>query len=97
MSGKTIKASNELINLIHLDDCITVIEQLLKTNISNEIFNLVNPYHPLKGDYYSLCCDSLKLTLPEIIDNPNPIIKEVSSEKIRVLLNYVFKNNLILS
>ena len=97
LSGKTIKASNELINLIHLDDCITVIEQLLKTNISNEIFNLVNPYHPLKGDYYSLCCDSLKLTLPEIIDNPNPIIKEVSSEKIRVLLNYVFKNNLILS
>ena len=97
LSGKTIKASNELINLIHLDDCVTVIEQLLKTNTTNEIFNLVNPYHPLKGEYYSLCCDYLKLAQPVIIDNPNPIIKEVSSEKIRLLLNYVFKNNLILS
>lgn len=97
LSGKTLKSSNELINLIHLDDCITVIGQLLKTNTTNEIFNLVNPYHPLKGDYYSLCCGNLKLTLPVIIDNPNPIIKEVSSKKIRLLLNYVFKNNLILS
>ena len=97
LSGKTIKSSNELINLIHLDDCTAVIEQLLKTNTANEIFNLVNPYHPLKGNYYSLCCANLKLSLPIIIDNPNPIIKEVSSEKIKLLLNYVFKNNLILS
>lgn len=97
LSGKTIKSSNERINLIHLDDCITVLQQLLKTNTTNEIFNLVNPYHPLKGDYYSLCCNHLKLTLPTIIDNPNPIIKEISSKKIQSVLNYVFKNNLILS
>ena len=97
LSGKTIKSSNELINLIHLDDCIAVVQQLLKSNTVNEVFNLVNPYHPLKGEYYSLCCDYLKLALPVITDDPNPIIKEVSSEKIRILLNYVFKNNLILS
>jgi len=97
LSGKTIKAPNELINLIHLDDCIAVIEQLIKTDATNEIYNLVNPYHPLKGQYYSKCCEYLKLPPPVVIDNPNPLLKEISSRKICHLLNYVFKNNLILS
>ncbi len=97
LSGKTIKSPDELINLIHLEDCITVIEQLLKANITDEIFNLVNPYHPKKGLYYTKYCEQLKLPLPIINNNTNPLIKEVSSEKIRALLNYVFKNNLILS
>jgi len=97
LSGKIIKTPNELINLIDLEDCITIIEKLIKTNITNEVYNLVNPYHPKKGIYYNECCEYLKLPLPIFNDNPNPIIKEVSSEKICESLNYVFKNNLILS
>lgn len=97
LSGKTVKSPNELINLIHLEDCITVIEQLLKTNITDEIFNLVNPYHPKKGFYYSMCCNNLKLALPKLNNTSDPLIKEISSEKIISLLNYKFKNNLILS
>ena len=97
LSGKAVKSPNELINLIHLEDCVAVIEQLLKTNISNEVFNLVNPYHPKKGVYYSKCCEYLKLALPIINNNSNPLIKEVSSRKICDSLNYIFKNNLILS
>lgn len=97
LSGKIIKSPNELINLIHLEDCVAVIEQLLKTNISNEVFNLVNPYHPKKGVYYSKYCEYLNLTLPIINNNPKPLIKEVSSRKICDSLNYIFKNNLILS
>lgn len=97
VSGKQLKAPNDLINLIHLDDCIAVIQLLLKTNITNNIFNLVNPYHPTKKNYYTECCKHLNLALPVIKDNSKITPKEISSEKISNVLNYEFKNNLILS
>lgn len=97
LSGKAVKSPNELVNLIHLEDCIGVTEQLLETNTTNEIFNLVNPYHPKKGPYYSSCCEFLELPLPILNSNPNLLIKEISSKKICEALNYEFKNNLILS
>ncbi|MGB1268714.1 MAG: SDR family NAD(P)-dependent oxidoreductase [Flavobacteriaceae bacterium] len=97
ISGKQLKTSNDLINLIHLEDCIAVIKQLLKTSTTNNIFNIVNPYHPSKATYYTTCCQFLKLPPPIITDNSKSNLKEVSSEKISTLLNYQFKNNLILS
>lgn len=97
VSGKQLKAPYDLINLIHLDDCIAVIHLLLKTNITNNIFNLVNPYHPTKKNYYTECCKHLNLALPVIKDNSKITPKEISSEKISNVLNYEFKNNLILS
>jgi len=97
LSGKAIKSPNELINLIHLEDCISVIERLLNTDTSNEIFNLVNPYHPAKGIYYNRCCEYLKLPPLILNDDLNPLLKEISSKKICEFLNYDFKNNLILS
>ena len=97
ISGKQLKTPNDFINLIHLDDCIAVIQLLLKTNIPNNIFNLVNPYHPTKKNYYTECCKHLNLALPVIKDNSKITHKEISSEKISNVLNYEFKNNLILS
>ncbi len=97
LSGKIVKLPSELINLVHLEDCIAVIEQLLKTNTTNEIYNLVNPYHPNKGSYYTSCCEYLKLPLPILNDNTDSNLRKISSEKIISLLIYEFKNNLILS
>ena len=98
VSGKQLKAPNELINLVHLDDCITAIQQLLNARTTNNIFNLVYPYHPTKASYYSYCCKTLNI--PEPITKSNTyiaLVKKVSSKKIMTVLNYEFKNNLILS
>ena len=97
VSGKLLKSPNDLINLVHLDDCINVISKLLKTNPANNIYNLVNPYHPKKGAYYVSYCKKLSLPEPLINTTTKAIIKEISSEKICAFLNYKFKNNLILS
>lgn len=97
LSGKLIKSPNELINLVHLDDCIAVISKLLKTKPHTNIYNLVNPYHPKKGDYYTDYCKKLNLPIPIINSTPNAVIKEVSSEKICAIINFEFDNNLILS
>ena len=97
VSGKQLKTPYDLINLIHLDDCIAIIKQLLKTTTSNNIFNLVNPYHSTKAKYYTACCHFLNLPLPIITDDSRNNSKVISSEKISTLLNYQFKNNLLLS
>ncbi len=40
------------INLIHLDDCITIIRMIVQHNWWHETFNGVYPLHPKKKDYY---------------------------------------------
>ncbi|MGB0895850.1 MAG: NAD(P)H-binding protein [Flavobacteriaceae bacterium] len=97
VTGKELNTPNDCINLIHLDDCVSCIEHLLKTNINNAIFNLVNPYHPTKSSYYTESCKHLNLSPPISIDKAAITPKEISSEKICVALNYKFENNLILS
>lgn len=97
VTGKLLNTPNDLINLIHLEDCIATIQLLLKSNITNNIFNLVNPYHPTKANYYTNCCKYLNLPLPIIKNDSKISKKEISSKKICTSLNYQFKNNLILS
>ncbi len=95
VSNKVLKTSNEYINLIHLDDCIAVIKQLLQTSIKTELFNLVSPYHPTKGIYYTQYCEKLGIPSPIINNLAVTKGKKISSTKISTLLNYSFKNNLI--
>jgi len=97
LSNKVLKSPNELINLIHLEDCINAIYLLLKSDYTQEIYNLVHPSHPTKGEYYTTICNDLSLPLPIINNSPIALTKEISSKKIISLLNYEFKNNLILS
>lgn len=94
LTGKLIQFPNETINLIHLEDCISAIKKLIALNVSNEIFNLVNPNHPEKGAYYVQCCKKLKLPLPILGKENKSEIKNISSEKIIKRLNLNFLNNL---
>ena len=54
LAGRTdLKNGEELINLIHLDDCILMIETVLQKGYWNLIFNGVFPLHPTKKEYYT--------------------------------------------
>ena len=59
---KGLKNGEELINLIHLDDCIQIIKTTIKNNHCNTIINGVYPYHPTKKEYYT--AEALKRELP---------------------------------
>lgn len=47
------------VNLIHLDDCIGVIEHIISNNLWNQYINACAPSHPKKHEFYNLA--SLKL------------------------------------
>ncbi len=95
LAGKKIAKPKDLINLIHLDDCIKIISNIINLNeASNQIYNLVNPIHPEKGEYYSECCRKLKLNLPLITNQEKFDTKIISSQKIIDDLGYRFKDNI---
>jgi nucleoside-diphosphate-sugar epimerase len=54
-SGKeNIPAGLSPVNLIHLEDCIGVIEFVIENNLWDQTFNAAAPSHPLKTDFYDL-------------------------------------------
>ncbi len=97
LAGKKLKHPKELINLVHLDDCIEVLTKLIDINqTENQIYNLVNPFHPEKGEYYTDCCNKLNLNRPVLIEQEKSNPKIISSQKIINDLDYKFKNNIII-
>jgi nucleoside-diphosphate-sugar epimerase len=82
------------INLIHQDNCITIIEKIIDTNCFSEIFNAVAPFHPSRKEYYTQKAIELNLVIPKFnTENRNDDKKIISSEKIQKHLNYKFLEN----
>jgi nucleoside-diphosphate-sugar epimerase len=100
LTGKTNVANPEApINLIHQEDCIGIISEILKQvqhdKIWNETFNAVAPNHPTRKNYYTEKAKQLNLIAPLFTENETNIGKIVSSEKLESVLGYRFKNLLL--
>ena len=93
LAGKTNIANPKApINLIHQEDCIGIIGEILKQNCWQETFNAVAPNHPTRKNYYTLKAITLNLPKPEFSETETSIGKIVSNEKLMKNLAYVFKN-----
>lgn len=77
------------INLIHLDDCINIIYNVIKKEAWGKIFLGVAPFHPKKIDYYNEKCETFGLKKINFI-NKNSSEKEVNDSKIQSELGYEF-------
>lgn len=66
LSGKKgLKNGEELINLIHLNDCIFMIITIVKEGLWNTCYNGVHPYHPSKQAYYTTEAQKKGLVPPQ--------------------------------
>ncbi|WP_291286598.1 NAD(P)H-binding protein [Flavobacterium sp.] len=79
------------VNLIHQNDCISIIEEIIKQSKWNAVFNAVAPFHPTREEYYSQKAKSLNLVVPQFSTQQSNIRKIISSEKIESVLNYQFR------
>ena len=92
LSGKENLANADApVNLIHQNDCISIIEEIINQSKWNDVFNAVAPFHPTREDYYTQKAVEQKLTLPQFSTEKSNIKKVVSSTKIETLLDYRFK------
>ncbi len=66
LSGRSaLENGNAPVNLIHLNDCIGIIEQVVEKSWWNELFNGVYPYHPKKREYYTSEARKRNLQAPD--------------------------------
>jgi nucleoside-diphosphate-sugar epimerase len=92
---KNIENPNAPINLIHQQDCIGIILEILRQAQNdklerNETFNAVTPFHPSRKEYYTQKAIDLNLDLPEFNDENSSFGKTISSTKIEQVLGYTF-------
>jgi nucleoside-diphosphate-sugar epimerase len=94
LSGrKNIENPDAPINLIHLDDCIGIIKNIIENDIWNEIFNAVTPFHPSRKNYYTQKATDMNLELPEFNSDKKSVGKTILNEKVSAVLGYTFIQN----
>ena len=87
---KNIDNPNTPINLIHQDDCIGIILEILRQNSWNETFNAVTPFHPSRKEYYKQKAIEFNLALPEFNSECLTFGKTILSNKVENVLKYTF-------
>ncbi len=95
LSGKkNIKNGDAPVNLIHKNDCISIIELLINKVLDNMSLNASYPHHPSKKSYYTTYCKTKGLALPEFDNTTESKGKVVDSSKLVQLLGYTFQTGL---
>ncbi len=92
LSGRSnLKNANAPVNLIHLKDCIGIIQKLVKKDEWDEAFNASTTPHPSRKDYYTSVCKAMDLPLPKFDEDLPSKGKHIDSSKLKRQLGYEFK------
>jgi nucleoside-diphosphate-sugar epimerase len=89
LSGKK-NIENGPVNVIHQDDCILIINEIIEQDVWGEVFNACSDIHPTRKEFYTLAASKIGLTLPEFTEG-SASFKIVNSDKIKSRLGYSFK------
>ncbi|MFD1629120.1 SDR family NAD(P)-dependent oxidoreductase [Pseudopedobacter beijingensis] len=89
-SGKPSVANGLVpVNMIHLDDCITIIQKVIAQHYWNQTINACSPHHPTRKKFYT---EAIKLyggTIPDFVEE-NGQKKIISPQKLIKDLDYQF-------
>lgn len=95
LSGKkNLQNGQEPINLIHRNDCIEIIRQIIQNNWWNEVFNGVYPSHPEKYEYYTSKAKEMQIQIPDYDMNSSKSGKIVHSYNLTNVKKYRFTTTL---
>jgi nucleoside-diphosphate-sugar epimerase len=89
LEGKRI--NEQPMNVIHRDDCIGVISQVISKGAWGEVFNACASGHPQRTHYYKAAAQSLGISVPRRLPPEDQPYKIVGSRKLRHQLGYTFK------
>ncbi|WP_026725504.1 SDR family oxidoreductase [Flavobacterium sasangense] len=98
LAGRTnVENPDAPVNMIQREDCIGIIEKILKQvqhDNWNKTFNAVAPQHPTRKEYYNKKAQILNLPLPTFAENSESKGKIISSKKVETILDYSFKKEI---
>jgi len=87
--NRTVSNSKAPLNLIHRDDCIEIIKQIIQKDIYGEIFNCCASTHPTKVEFYTYCADISNFEVPHF-DDELYHYKIIDNEKLKKVLAYEY-------
>jgi nucleoside-diphosphate-sugar epimerase len=90
LSGKKVSGGADPVNLIHLNDCIGVIESVIKLDAWGNVFNACADLHPTRRDFYEFVCAQKDVQPPEFVPPDCDAPKLVSNTRLRHELGYQF-------
>ena len=88
--NKPIPQPKAAVNLIHLEDCLNIIDRIVVQGVWNEVFNACADTHPSKREFYCYAGSLLGLPEPAVGDSVQTDFKIISNEKIKRSLSYEF-------
>ena len=91
---KNVKNPKTPVNLIHLEDCIGIILEIINKEAWGETFNAVSPEHSNREDYYSRKATENNLPIPEFDQDEVSKGKIIGSVTIKEKLDYSFKQGI---
>jgi nucleoside-diphosphate-sugar epimerase len=88
--GKRVHNPDSKVNLIHRDDCIGIISQIVNQEVWGEVFNCCADTHPTKREFYTRAAESIGFPAPEFVITGTTSFKIISNQKVKRILNYDF-------
>ena len=76
--------------MIHREDCIEIIHEIIDQNSWNTTFNACSNHHPTRREFYTIAKLSRDFKVPEFEEDEVYQWKIISSDKIQDVLDYTF-------
>ena len=87
---KEIADPEQPVNLIHLDDCVQIIAEIIGRDFWGEVFNASCPGHPKRKEFYAAAAESHGVALLPMGANGGHPSKTISSARLEKALGYRF-------
>lgn len=92
-NGRSVPQADAPVNLIHLEDCLGIIQSILQLNAWGEVFNGCADTHPSKREFYSYARQLMGLPAPEFATDSDIKYKIISNKKVKESMNYIFQHS----
>lgn len=88
---KNVENGDAPVNLIHRDDCIELLYQILAQRVWGEVFNACADKHPTRKEFYVKAAEAIGMEPPDFVSKEESKFKIINSDKIKLRLAYKFK------
>ncbi|MFD2568318.1 dTDP-glucose 4,6-dehydratase [Pseudotenacibaculum haliotis] len=95
--GRMIPQPEGFVNMIHQEDCIQIIEEVIAKDCWNTTLNACSNHHPTRREFYTKAKESLGYDEPVFEETDESSYKIISSKKLQRVLGYTFIHDDLLS
>ena len=91
LSGRDVSGGDARVNLVHRDDVLRVMVQVIEEGMKDATFNVCTDLHPTRREVYTRQAERLGFAPPRFVEPHVRDYKLVSSEALKSALGFAFR------